>query len=376
MPQADFFISYTGADVKWARWIAWELERAGYTTIYQDRDFVPGRAFMQQMRKAAKESRRTIAVLSEAYFESKYAELELNAAITLDPLGDDRKLIPVRVNRCTPDALLKDRVYIDLVGVKPRAAARRLLLDGVRAATAASRRGTEVDRAPKFPGDEVSAESDEAAESRAPSGNALPVYPLRVLFLASEAGTGLDLRRQYRTIKRAIAASLQPKAIIMHGVFDVTASSFFEALNRYTPHVVHFSGKQDGGDILIHTTEGKLTSLTDRELAGMLRSLDTAVRVVIVDTCYSLPCAESIAQTVDFALGVKSYIYEDDATDFYSTFYQALAAGRSMENATAQAAARLSLGKVPRTQTPQLRVNRAADAKAVLVAKRPRPRRA
>jgi TIR domain len=31
----DFFISYTGADVAWAGWIADTLERAGYTTVLQ-----------------------------------------------------------------------------------------------------------------------------------------------------------------------------------------------------------------------------------------------------------------------------------------------------------------------------------------------------
>jgi len=27
----NFFISYTGSDVEWAKWVAWELGRAGYT---------------------------------------------------------------------------------------------------------------------------------------------------------------------------------------------------------------------------------------------------------------------------------------------------------------------------------------------------------
>ena len=35
----DFFISYTGVNVAWARWIAVELERAGYTTVVQAFDF-------------------------------------------------------------------------------------------------------------------------------------------------------------------------------------------------------------------------------------------------------------------------------------------------------------------------------------------------
>ncbi|MGH7505627.1 MAG: toll/interleukin-1 receptor domain-containing protein, partial [Longimicrobiales bacterium] len=31
----DFFISYTGADVAWAEWIAWELEKEGFDCVLQ-----------------------------------------------------------------------------------------------------------------------------------------------------------------------------------------------------------------------------------------------------------------------------------------------------------------------------------------------------
>jgi hypothetical protein len=40
--QADFFISYNNADQRWAQWIAWVLEQAGYKTINQAWDFRPG----------------------------------------------------------------------------------------------------------------------------------------------------------------------------------------------------------------------------------------------------------------------------------------------------------------------------------------------
>ncbi len=31
----DFFISYNGADQRWAEWIAWQLEEASYSVILQ-----------------------------------------------------------------------------------------------------------------------------------------------------------------------------------------------------------------------------------------------------------------------------------------------------------------------------------------------------
>jgi TIR domain-containing protein len=38
----DFFISYNRQDRIWAEWIAWTLEKAGFTTILQAWDFRPG----------------------------------------------------------------------------------------------------------------------------------------------------------------------------------------------------------------------------------------------------------------------------------------------------------------------------------------------
>ncbi len=42
----DLFLSYSPADERWATWMAWELEAAGYRTMLQAWDFVPGTNFI------------------------------------------------------------------------------------------------------------------------------------------------------------------------------------------------------------------------------------------------------------------------------------------------------------------------------------------
>ena len=127
---ADFFVSYTGPDADWARWIAVELERAGYTTVSQVLDFRPGQDFVHEMHRAAASADRTVAVLSPAYFGSRFGAAEWRAAFAADPTGELGLLVPVRVADCRPPGLLRARVYIDLVGLDANAARRRLL-DGV-----------------------------------------------------------------------------------------------------------------------------------------------------------------------------------------------------------------------------------------------------
>ena len=58
----DFFISYTHNDQRWAEWIAWHLEGAGYRTVVQAWDFLAGGNFILAMDEATQNATRTIAV--------------------------------------------------------------------------------------------------------------------------------------------------------------------------------------------------------------------------------------------------------------------------------------------------------------------------
>src|SRR5215813_12642027 len=140
----DFFVSYNRADRQWAEWIAWQLEEAGYTVIVQAWDIRPGSNFILEMHKAARETERTVAVLSPAYLSALYTQPEWAAALVQDPTGYKKKLLPVRVQDCAPDGLLAAVVYVDLVG-KDEASAQEMLLDGVKEERA------KPSRSPAFP---------------------------------------------------------------------------------------------------------------------------------------------------------------------------------------------------------------------------------
>ena len=123
----DFFVSYTGVDVAWAEWIAWQLEADGYTVVLQAWDFLPGTNFPLEMHNAAATARRTLAVLSPDYLSSDFAQPEWAAAFKKDPTGAGRRLLTVRVRPCDPPGLLGPIVYVDLVDCDPEQARKRLL---------------------------------------------------------------------------------------------------------------------------------------------------------------------------------------------------------------------------------------------------------
>jgi hypothetical protein len=148
----DFFISYNIADRGWAEWIAWQLEESGYTTFIQVWDFGAGSNFVLEMHRALTAAQRTIAVISPNFLKSDFCAPEWAAAFVQDPMGRNRKLLPVRVRECEPAGLLAALDYIDLVR-KDATAARKELLSRISAALKLEKgESAKPSSAPEFPG--------------------------------------------------------------------------------------------------------------------------------------------------------------------------------------------------------------------------------
>jgi len=123
----DFFVSFNKADRRWAEWIAWQLEAAGYTVIFQNWDFAPGGNFVLNMHQAVENSERTIAVLSTDFLQSAFTQPEWAAALAKEATGRHQELVSVRVRECKPDGLLGQINCFDFVSIDEGPARTRLL---------------------------------------------------------------------------------------------------------------------------------------------------------------------------------------------------------------------------------------------------------
>ena len=113
----DFFISYNRNDRRWAEWIAWTLEEAGYTVMIQAWDFKPGQDFLNLMKEAAGKSNMLLAVISQDYFDAHYTNVEWNAFFIKGVKSGERRILPVRVRECQPPDIFASLIYVDLVGL-------------------------------------------------------------------------------------------------------------------------------------------------------------------------------------------------------------------------------------------------------------------
>lgn len=127
----DFFISYNRADERWAVWIAWQLENAGFSTFIMAWDIGVGDHFMNKMKEEIQNTNRLVGVLSPNALASEYVLAEWLAVLAGDPLNKSKRLVLVRIAECIIPDFLQAIVYLDLFNVAERQA-REELLAGIK----------------------------------------------------------------------------------------------------------------------------------------------------------------------------------------------------------------------------------------------------
>lgn len=128
---ADFFVSYTGKDVKYATWVAELLENNGYTVAIQKWDFLPGHNFVARINEALSNCKKIIVILSKNYLNSKWCEAEWTAELAQEINTDERRVIPIRIEPVELKGLLAPIIYIDIYD-KNEEDAKQEILNGIR----------------------------------------------------------------------------------------------------------------------------------------------------------------------------------------------------------------------------------------------------
>ena len=124
----DLFLSYSPADEKWAAWIGWQLEAAGFRTLVQAWDFVPGSTLVDFTEHGVRSSALTVAILSPTYLTSRRTLAARQVALRT---GADR-LVTIRVEECSLDGLPTGLAHLDLAGIGDPRAATTVLLNRFR----------------------------------------------------------------------------------------------------------------------------------------------------------------------------------------------------------------------------------------------------
>jgi tetratricopeptide (TPR) repeat protein len=186
----------------------------------------------------------------------------------------------------------------------------------------------------------------------------------RVLLLAANPiGSKLRLDEEVREIDRKLRSSEHRDGIelITHGA--ARPEDLIDFLNRYQPHVVHFSGHgSPSQEIMLLDSSGKAVSVSEAALVRLFEAVKDNIRLVVLNACYSRSQASAIVRIIDCAIGMDSAIGDKSAIVFAATFYQAIGYRRSVEEAFRQAQAALLLENLPEEHVPTLHRRIGVDA--------------
>lgn len=107
------FISYRSTDRKWANQLVTRLEGIGFKVFIDHRELIAGDQLMNRLQAALDRSRSAVVLMSKGWLESKWCQEEANALLHSAVEQSSFRVVPVRIDECTPPALWKSRLWLD-----------------------------------------------------------------------------------------------------------------------------------------------------------------------------------------------------------------------------------------------------------------------
>lgn len=194
--------------------------------------------------------------------------------------------------------------------------------------------------------------------------------PIRILFLAANPvdTDTLRLDEEMRAIDRAMRAAEFRDRFEIDQHWAVRVGDLQEALLRFRPNIVHFSGHgTDASEIVLQTESGAVQAVPQEALSRLFSVLRDNVRCVVLNACYSETQAQAIAESIDCVVGMTSAVGDDAAIEFATAFYRAIGYGRDVQTAFDLGTNQIGLEGLPDVDIPHLVARKATAAEVAFV---------
>ncbi|MEG3988687.1 CHAT domain-containing protein [Microcoleus sp. S28C3] len=158
-----------------------------------------------------------------------------------------------------------------------------------------------------------------------------------ILILAANPTNTVPLRleQEVREIEEGLRRANKREQYKLEQKWAVRSRDFYRAILDYQPNIVHFCGHGAGADgIVLEDDTGKMALVQTNALASMFKLFaQKGVDCVILNACYSEVQAEAISQYVNYVIGMNRAVGDKAALAFAVGFYDAIAAGYTLEEA-------------------------------------------
>lgn len=156
-----------------------------------------------------------------------------------------------------------------------------------------------------------------------------------ILFVASHPSEMAHLRldKEAREIQKKLQSAKLRHRFVLHQWPAATPDDLVQALLDTQPEIVHFSGHgSEEGALFFEQESGETVPVEPPALSALFREFPD-VRCVLLNACYGELQARAIGEHIEYVIGARKEIEDEDAIAFAIGFYRALGAGRSIEEA-------------------------------------------
>lgn len=179
-----------------------------------------------------------------------------------------------------------------------------------------------------------------------------------VLFLAADPtdASRLRLGEEFREIQEKLKlAKLRDRFRLELPQLSARPADISQALLDVQPQIVHFSGHGTSTGALCFENRAGQTHLVQPDaLASLFEQFANQVDCALLNACYSENQAKAIAEHIKYVIGMNQAIGDKAAIAFAIGFYQALGAGRTIEDAYKLGCVQIRLQDIPEHLTPVL----------------------
>ena len=184
----------------------------------------------------------------------------------------------------------------------------------------------------------------------------IPTKEKRILFVMANPldSTKLRLDEEYREIDNGLRLSKGRDNFELKITTATRPNDLRREMLRYEPNIVHFSGHGDLEGIVLENETGESQLVSTQSLADLFSLFTDRTECVVLNSCYSEEQAKAIGKNISFVVGMNKAIPDKTAIQFAVGFYDAIGAGRSIEDAFRFGKNAISMNNVTGEEIPQL----------------------
>lgn len=183
-----------------------------------------------------------------------------------------------------------------------------------------------------------------------------PEKKITILFLAANPKDTNQLRldEEVRTIDERLRLAQYRDRFNLEQQWAVRTGDILDAMLRYQPHIVHFSGHGSAdGALIFEDAAGAARPVSAAALGALFAALE-GVRCVVLNACWSAAHAAQIAESVDCVVGMTRSVSDEAAISFAAGFYRGLGERKNVVAALKLGRAQIMLDGSNEQQTPEL----------------------